>query len=98
MRGLWFGGGDYGGAAEDGVTVVEDRGLARGDAAGRGGQPDQEAASLGAGDGGMDIAVRAQLDQAVTWPVGRVASCPHRPLGHDVEYVEGFERADGYRP
>jgi len=46
----------------------------------------------------MDITMRAQLDQAVTRPVGRAASGPHRALGHDVEYVEGFERADGYRP
>jgi hypothetical protein len=98
MRRLWSTGGDYGGAAEDGVTVVEDCGLARGDAPRRGGQPDQEPASLGAGDGGMDITVRAQLDQAVTWPLGWAASGPHRALGHDVEYVEGFERADGYRP
>src|SRR5262249_60908881 len=46
----------------------------------------------------MDLAVRAQLDQAVTLLTGRRAPGPHGALGSDVEHVEGLTRADGDRP
>src|SRR6185437_6596263 len=85
-------------AAQDGVTVVEDRRLAPGDAAGGRPQPDPEQVAVEAHGSRMDLAVRAQLDQAVAFPAGRLASGPHRALRGDVGHIERLARADGDRP
>src|SRR6266568_9457467 len=65
-----------GGAAEDGVAVVEDRGLAFGDAAGGLAQPDPEGVALRPGLRGVDGAVGAQLGQAVERARRRAAAAP----------------------
>src|SRR5690242_15839964 len=85
-------------AAQDGIAVVEDRRLAPRDAAGGRPQPDPEQVTVEAHGGRMDLAVRAQLNQAVAFPAGRLASGPHRALRGDVGHIEGLARADGDRP
>src|SRR6185369_3713518 len=57
-------------AAQNGVTVVEDRRLAPCDAAGGRPQPDPEQVAVEAHGSRMDLAVRAQLNQAVAFPAG----------------------------
>src|SRR5262245_34998107 len=91
------GGGDRP-AAQDSVTVVEDRRLAPRDAAGRRPQPDPEQVTVEARGRRMDLAMRAQLDQAVAFPAGRLASGPHRAPRGDVGHIERLARADGDRP
>ena len=54
-----------GGAAEDGVAVVEDGGLALGYAAGGVVQADADGVAVLPGRAGVDLAVGAELDQAV---------------------------------
>src|SRR2546421_1808729 len=85
-------------AAQDGVTVVQDRRLAPRDTAGGCPQPDLEQITVEARGSQVDLAMRAQLNQAVAVPAGRLASGPHRALRGDVGHIEGLARADGDRP
>jgi hypothetical protein len=86
-----------GGAAENGVGVVEDGGLAGGYAAGGLAEGDLEGVPVETGLAGVDLAVSAELDLAVAGLGERGAAGPDRALGGDVADVELLGRANGYR-
>ena len=73
-RGGYRGRAADGGAAQDGVGVVEDGGLAFGYAAGGVVQAQAEVAVIQPGGTGVDLAVGAELDQAVDGFGGRGAA------------------------
>jgi hypothetical protein len=87
------GGGD-GGTGQDGVALVEDGGLAGGDATGRFGQGDVKVVVFHAGDAGVDHAVGAELDGALAGLLQGIAAAPHRRRGGDVADLEVGGRAD----
>src|SRR4249920_1425628 len=87
-EGGWSRGGGDRAAAQDGLTVIEDRRLAPRDATGWCPQPDPEQVAVEARGRRMDLAMRPQLGQAAEGLAGWLAPGPHRALRRDVEHVE----------
>src|SRR5580704_6392433 len=89
------------GAAEDSVPSVpgvEDGGLALGYAAGGLMQAEAQVAFVEPGRAGVDLAVGAELDQAVSRLGGRRGAGPDRAGGGDLGDVEILGGTDGDRP
>jgi hypothetical protein len=89
------------GAAEDSVPSVpgvEDGGLALGYAAGGLMQAEAQVAFVEPGGAGVDLAVGAELDQAVSRLGGRRGAGPDRAGGGDLGDVEILGGTDGDRP
>lgn len=85
-------------AAEDRVGGVEDGGLARGYAAGGVVQAEVQVVVVQPGGAGVDFAVGAELDQAVSGLDGRGGAGPDRADGGDLGDVEALGGAYRDRP
>src|SRR5690242_4243535 len=86
------------GTAQHRVAVVEDGSLPPRYAAGGAAQPDADGVAVQPGGAGVDLAVRAKLDEAVAGLLRGDAAGPYRARGSDLDDVEALGRAYRDRP